>query len=210
MSIDIIYEDSYLIAVNKPPNILVTPNAAGDRSLTGCLNSLLSERGDAYRAHPCHRLDRETSGVMLFAKGKKSQKAMMAVFEARNIQKYYIALVSGTLDSTDGHITSPIDGRQAHTEYHIIAQRQGYAIVHIRLHTGRTNQIRIHFASAGHPLLGESKFAYRRDFAVKFRRTALHCESLEFRSPFTMQNVIIAANLPDDLRFMIENDDTEI
>ena len=207
MSIDIIYEDNYLIAVNKRPNIPVTPNKPGDRCLTDVLNGFLAERGDTYKAHPCHRLDKETSGAVLFAKGKKAQKAMMELFAGRDIRKYYIALVSGTLAQTDGDIRTPIDGKDAHTEYHVIAQRSGYAIVHIRLHTGRTNQIRIHFASIGHPLLGESKFAYRRDFAVKFRRTALHCETLEFRSPFTMQDISISANLPDDLKFMIENDD---
>ena len=207
MSIDIIYEDNYLLAVNKSPNIPVTPNNPGDKNLTDRLNAFLADRGDTYKAHPCHRLDRETSGVTLFAKGKKAQKAMMAVFERHEIQKYYIALVRGTLAQSDGDITTPIDGKSAHTEYHVIAERDGYSIVHIRLHTGRTNQIRIHFASIGHPLLGETKFAFRRDFAIKFGRTALHCETLEFRSPFTMQDVIITANLPDDLRLMIENDD---
>ena len=208
MTLDIIYEDNYLIAVNKSPKIPVTPNKPGDRNLTDLLNDFLAERGDTYKAHPCHRLDKETSGAVLFAKGKKSQKAMMAVFEQHEIQKYYIALVRGKMKQPDGDITTPIDGKSAHTEYHVIAERDGYSIVHIRLHTGRTNQIRIHFASIGHPLLGETKFAFRRDFAIKFGRTALHCESLEFRSPFTMQNVIITANLPDDLRLMIESDDT--
>jgi len=207
MTLDIIYEDNYLIAVNKSPKIPITPNKPGDRNLTDLLNDLLAERGDTYKAHPCHRLDKETSGAILFAKGKKAQKAMMAVFERHEIQKYYIALVRGTLAQSDGDITTPIDGKSAHTEYHVIAERDGYSIVHIRLHTGRTNQIRIHFASIGHPLLGETKFAFRRDFAIKFGRTALHCETLEFRSPFTMQDVIITANLPDDLRLMIENDD---
>ncbi|MBP5706253.1 MAG: RluA family pseudouridine synthase [Spirochaetales bacterium] len=205
--IDIIYEDDFIMAVNKRPNIPVTPNQPGDKNLTDRLSTFLAERGDTYKAHPCHRLDKETSGVVLFAKGKKSQAAMMTLFAEREIEKYYIALVRGKMAKPDGDIKTPIGGKSAWTEYHVIDEREGYSIVHIRLHTGRTNQIRIHFASIGNPLLGETKYAFRRDFTVKFRRVALHCETISFRSPFTLEPLNITANLPDDLRLMIENVD---
>ncbi len=201
--INIIYEDEYIAAVNKPAGLLVTPNKPDERNLTDMLSQHFADRGDKYKAHPCHRLDKETSGAILFAKGKKSQKVMMDLFAKSQIEKYYIALVRDKLSKPEGFIETPIDGKPAKTEYHVVAVRDGYSILYIRLHTGRTNQIRIHFASQGHPLLGETKFAFRRDFKVKFGRCALHCESLNFVNPFTGRQVGITADVPDDIKKMM-------
>jgi tRNA pseudouridine32 synthase/23S rRNA pseudouridine746 synthase/23S rRNA pseudouridine1911/1915/1917 synthase len=201
--INIIYEDDYIVAVNKPAGILVTPNKPNERNLTDMLSEHFAARGDKYKAHPCHRLDKETSGAILFAKGKKIQKVMMETFAQSRIKKYYIALIRDCLPEPEGIIERAIDGKPAKTEYHLIAKRDGYSILYIRLHTGRTNQIRIHFAMLGHPLLGETKFAFRRDFKVKFGRCALHCETLEFESPLDNKQITITADVPDDIKKMM-------
>ena len=202
--IDIIYEDDYIIALNKKSGILVTPNNPTDKNLTDELSDFFANRGDKYKAHPCHRLDKETSGVILFAKGKKTQKTMMELFATRDIKKFYIAIIKGKLAKNEGEISTPIDGKQALTEYNVISANNDYSIVYIQLHTGRTNQIRIHFASIGHPLLGETKFAYRRDFAIKFKRVALHCDCIEFRNPFNGKDLSLNAELPTDMKSLIK------
>ncbi|HOJ64303.1 MAG TPA: RluA family pseudouridine synthase [Spirochaetota bacterium] len=202
--IEILYEDDWIIAVNKKAGILTIPNNKDDKNtLTSQLNELLKKRGLSLKAHPCHRLDRETSGVIIFAKGKKNQQEFMSLFHSNSVKKRYIALVRDRLDKKSGTINFKIENKEAITKYNVIKEYDGYSLVDIELFTGRTNQIRIHFKMIGHPLLGESKFAFRKDFNIKFKRVALHSEEISFFHPFLRKEITITADIPPDMKKLI-------
>jgi len=202
--INILFDDKYLIAVNKPSGILVVPTPANERyTLTALLNKLLLERVPAECAFPCHRIDRDTSGIVLFAKEKDTEQKMFQQFKERKVKKKYIALVDGFLEKKNGVINKKIEGMNATTKYNVTKKMQGYSIVEVEPVTGRTNQIRIHFKLIGHPLLGERKFAFGKDFKVKFKRTALHARELNFAHPVTGKDIYLKASLPEDMKKMM-------
>ena len=184
------------------------------------------------RLHPCHRLDRDTSGVILFAKGKKNQKIMMEAFRQKKVRKIYIAFVHGRLKNRSGEIKSRIrdfdpsrfrrwlpppykslrdstgpalyqngtgQAPWAVTRYRVIETKKDFSILEVTPVTGRTNQIRIHFSQLGHPLVGERKYAFGKDYALKFRRTALHALSLSFIHPVFKKEIRIHSPLPEDM-----------
>lgn len=205
LNIPIIYEDDWLLAADKPSGLLVIPTPKKEtRTLTSILNEDLKERGLSYRLHPCHRLDRETSGIIIYAKGKSIQKKMMDLFKEKKLRKSYIVFVRGHLPGSQGQIKSPIEGKSAITEYKTIAKKKDFDIVEATPVTGRTNQIRIHFNSIGHPVLGETKFAFRRDFFVKAKRLCLHARDLEFSHPVTNLCVHLHSDLPKDLKEFLD------
>lgn len=199
--ISIIYEDDYIMAVNKPSGILVipAPESTG-KTLTDHIDDILEKRGVRTKSHPCHRIDRETSGVILYAKGKKMQKDMMQLFHDNKVKKKYLAVASGYIKKNEGEIKSPISGKAAVTIYKIIKRTEDYTVVEVQILTGRTNQIRIHMKSIGHPLIGESKFAFRKDFKIKMKRVALHSMSVEFPHPVTGENLKLEAPIPSDMK----------
>ena len=201
MNIPVVYEDDWLLIANKPSGLLTIPTPKKEtRTLTSILNEDSVQRGFLYRLHPCHRLDKDTSGLIIYAKGKSAQQKMMALFKESKIKKTYLAFVSGHLEKTHGVIASPIEGQEAASEYRVIVRKQGFVVVEVRPLTGRTNQIRIHFLALGHPVLGETKFAFRRDFAIKAKRLCLHAKALEFMHPFTDQRLHVEAELPPELK----------
>ena len=200
MNIPIAYEDDWLLVVDKPSGLLVIPAPKKEgRTLTGILNEDLEKRGELYRLHPCHRLDRETSGLIIYAKGKSIQKKMMDEFRYKKVKKTYIAFAQGLLRQAQGEIRIPIEGLAATTRYKIIERRRDFAVVAVNPLTGRTNQIRIHFKRIGHPLVGETKFAFRRDAVLKAKRVCLHAQSLEFIHPLTKKTIRVDTDLPADL-----------
>lgn len=200
MNIPIVYEDDWLLVVDKPSGLLSIPTPKNERrTLTSILNDDAKEKGSFYRLHPCHRLDRETSGLIIYAKGKSIQRKMMEVFQQRKVKKTYLAFIQGSPALNKGEIKNPIAGQPALTQYKTIAKRKGFAIVEVMPLTGRTNQIRIHFKSIGHPVVGETKYAFRRDFELKAKRLCLHAKSLEFRHPLSHKNINIEVKIPKDL-----------
>jgi len=200
MNIPIVYEDDWLLVLNKPAGLLTIPTPKKElRTLTSILNEDLKKRGLSYRLYPCHRLDRETSGLIVYAKGKSIQRKMMEEFWQKNIKKTYTAFAQGRLPQDEGKIHYPIEGRSAITGYIILETRRDFSIVQIIPLTGRTNQIRIHFKQIGHPLVGETKFAFRRDFKLKAKRLCLHAKMLEFIHPLTKKVISLAAPLPPDM-----------
>lgn len=200
MNIPVVYEDDWLLVADKPSGLIVIPAPGKDRRTLGSiLNDDLKERGIAYRLHPCHRLDRETSGLIIYAKGKSLQKKMMDEFAAKKVKKLYLALVQGVLKSPQGRIDSPLDGRAALTQYRVIEQDKRFAMAEVIPLTGRKNQIRLHFKSIGHPLVGETRFALRRDFPLKAKRVFLHAKQLEFVHPVTKKIIRVNSQLPQDL-----------
>ncbi len=200
----IIYEDEFLMGVNKPSGMLTIPTPKNEKNtLTHLLNQELEKRGLTIKAHPCHRLDRETSGIILYAKGKKMQQEIMDLFHKHQAKKLYIAFIRGIPPKKEATINITIEGKPAITKYRVIQERPGFCVVEIEPLTGRTNQIRIHFKKIGYPLLGETKYAFRKDFAIKFKRVALHAKELEFIHPQTKQKILFTAPLPDDMQKLL-------
>jgi 23S rRNA pseudouridine1911/1915/1917 synthase len=201
MDIPVIYEDDWLLVVNKPAGLLVIPTPKNEkRTLTSILNEDLNKRGIAYRLHPCHRLDRETSGLIIYAKGKSVQKKMMDEFKQKHVRKIYIAFIQGNLTRDEGKIAQPVGRLSAITKYKVIQRRKDFAVVEVEPLTGRTNQIRIHFKTIGHPLVGETRFAFRKDFKLKAKRLCLHAEELEFIHPITKQKIHLETGLDNNLK----------
>lgn len=199
-NIAVLYEDDWLLIVDKPSGLLTIPTPKGEaRTLSSILNADLATRGLSYRLHPCHRLDRETSGLIIYAKGKSSQQKMMELFKQKKIKKTYIAFIQGKLENQNGEINFSICKESALTKYRVLETRKNFSIIEIVPLTGKTNQIRIHFKKIGHPLVGETKFAFRKDYSLKAKRICLHAKKLEFLHPITQKNISLDSRLPDYL-----------
>ena len=216
----IIHEDESIIVVDKPVGLLVipAPDESG-RTLTDILNEELTRRGkpegspanrgETARAHPCHRLDRETSGLTIYAKGKATQQRMMEEFHKHRMDKGYICFVQRyvTKDALKDwvKINIQLEGKQAVTRYKLVKyDLRGFSVVEVQPLTGLTNQIRLHFMKIGHPLVGERKFAFARDYPVKFNRVALHASYLGFNHPITDKRLELHSPLPPDMAGFIQ------
>jgi len=226
-TIQVLYEDDHYVAFNKPAGLLVVPTPKKEKNtLTDIVNAHHCPSSDSgqdasnrVRLYPCHRLDRETSGVILFAKGKKNEAAMAEEFKAGRVKKKYIAFVRGRLKNRQGTITQPVrdfheyrrvggkgarvpvgPGHPAQTAYQVVDEEKGFSVVEVYPKTGRTHQIRIHFQQMGHPLLGERLYAHGRDFSVNFRRLALHAAELSWMHPVMRKTITVKAPLPADMQ----------
>ena len=202
----IIYEDESLIVIDKPSGMLTIPTPKKEPyTLSGLINRELDERGIGINAYPCHRLDRDTSGLIIYAKGKSVQGIMMDEFRARNVKKVYTAFVHGAVKNDSDTIRIDIYDRNkrreesAVTKYRVVSRKKGFTVVEVEPVTGRTNQIRIHFKEIGHPLVGERIYAFRRDFALRFKRAALHAGFISFLHPVTKERMRFVSPLPADL-----------
>jgi RluA family pseudouridine synthase len=165
---------------------------------------------------PAHRLDRDTTGVILYAKGKENQERFMALFKEKKMSKTYIAFIHGRIEKPKGRIRIPIKdwhqrrfakhlpAQSALTEYELLSHHQDYSVLQVHPITGRTNQIRIHFTQIGHPLVGEDKYVFRRDYNLRFRRCALHAMRLVWKSLETNKEVCVEAQLPRDMQEFLE------
>jgi len=208
MNIPIIFQDEWLLVVNKPAGLLTVPTPKNEsRTLTSILNQNALDKNLKYRLHPCHRLDRDTSGLLIYAKGKAVAQKMIDAFRDRLVGKKYIAFVHGKLPQLQGTINSAIEGKTALTKYRVIQEKSNYSVVEVSPVTGRTNQIRIHFKNIQHPLVGEDKFAYRKDFVLRFKRVCLEAKELNFKHPITGKDLKISLDLAPELKdFLFKHD----
>jgi RluA family pseudouridine synthase len=217
-SIPVLFEDDEVMVFNKSANLLVTP-APGKpgRTLTSIVNEQYAACGGK-KLYPCHRLDLETSGAIIFAKGKAAQKKMMDLFHRNQVEKAYVAFVFGSLGADQGELRSRTvnlerrqgrrysPSREAALAYEVIRRCRQFSVVRVRPRTGRTNQIRIQFSQIGHPLVGERKYAVGKNHPLRFRRAALHAEELRWVHPETRRPVHVKAELPGDMTdFLVEN-----
>ena len=190
MNIPIVYEDDCLLIADKPSGLLTVPTPKNeDRTLTSILG-----------LYPCHRLDRNTSGLIIYAKNKNLQQKMAEEFKKRKVKKVYVAFVNGSPLRREGVIENKIEGMFAKTQYRVLERRNDFAVVQVRPFTGRTNQIRIHFKLIGHPILGEDKFAFRKDFKIKAKRLMLHASRLEFKHPLSGKAMVINSDIPQAMK----------
>jgi 23S rRNA pseudouridine1911/1915/1917 synthase len=209
IQVPVLYEDENCLVFNKPSGLLVIPTDKNEhRTLVNIVNQQQGGQGHLY---PAHRLDRDTSGVILFAKGKDCQQKLMQFFKDKQVHKTYIAFVHGRVAEARGKIRIPIKdfyqrkfarhlpAQSALTHYEVEDYYKDFTVVRVMPITGRTNQIRIHFAKIGHPLVGEDKYAFRRDFALRFRRTALHALRLEWPQMTGGRMIKVEAPLAADM-----------
>lgn len=217
IKLDIIYEDDDIIVINKEPGIAVHPGA-GIHSGT-LVNALLyhcKNLSTVNEARPgiIHRLDKDTSGVMVIAKNNTSHAELAKQFKERAVKKNYIALVRGTVELNEGTVDLPIgrhpsnrqkmavrydSEKNAITEYRVLKRFDDFTVVLLNLKTGRTHQIRVHMAYLGHPVLGDGKYGAKE----KFPRQALHSYYLSFLHPRTGKPLEFKATLPEDMRSII-------
>ncbi len=218
IALDVLYEDAFLLVINKPPGLVVHP-APGHWQDT-LVSALLHRWGstptgfDRSRLGIVHRLDKDTSGVLIVAKDAATMEALARQFRRREIRKGYLALVWGRVHPERGVIHKPIarhpvhrkrmavraQGREAVTRYEVIERFAGATLLRVFPETGRTHQIRVHLSAIGHPIVGDTVYARQRaGVPVALRRQALHAESIGFSHPATGKAIALAAPLPADL-----------
>jgi 23S rRNA pseudouridine1911/1915/1917 synthase len=217
--IPVLFEDDHYVVFDKPSGLLVIPTPKNEqRTLVNIVNQQYAQCEGTWKLHPCHRIDKETSGVIIFAKGKRSQRLMMDLFKERAVTKKYIAFVHGKLSEAQGEFRKPVKksfgnkfgkkhaGLEAITGYKVLKEKKQFSVVEARPITGRTNQIRIHFSQAGHPIVGDRKYAFARDYPLKFRRTALHAACVEWTHPVSKNKMNVESSLPKDMaEFIVKN-----
>ncbi len=235
--LEIIYEDEYLIVVNKPAGLVVHP-ALGN--FTGTLvNALLhhtkklSEVNENFRPGIVHRLDKETSGLMLVAKDDWTHAQLAKQFSTRTISRKYWAVCWGIFDEREGEIISNItrskkdrkiftvsdtEGKHAHTNYKVIEEFEFASMVELKLQTGRTHQIRVHLNSINHPVFGDAVYGGRRivygsslpkmknridNLLEIMQRQALHAKKISFYHPHKKETLTFDSELPEDMKTLI-------
>ena len=214
IALDVLYEDDALLVVNKPAGMPVHPGAGHpDSTLVNAALGLSAEIGgvgDAARAGLVHRLDMDTSGVIVIAKTERARARLSAQFEARTVSKRYLALVRGLPDPPDAIIEAPIGrdpdnrkrmaivegGRESTTLYRTLRRYDRATLLEALPKTGRTHQIRVHLASVGHPVVGDATYGRAAD---GLDRHFLHAASLEFEHPATGERARFEAPLAGDL-----------
>jgi tRNA pseudouridine32 synthase/23S rRNA pseudouridine746 synthase/23S rRNA pseudouridine1911/1915/1917 synthase len=208
--VDLLYSDERLLVVLKPSGMLsvASPGTTG-RTVADAL------RAQGIVAFPVHRLDRDVSGAMVLARDPETRTLLEALFRERKVSKTYWALVQGRLLKPSGTFTFPIldagahaqvspRGRPAVTRWRTRRRFRTTTEVEVDLETGRYNQIRLHFAHAGNPLVGERKYARGKDDPLGARRVALHAERIAFPHPHRSGMVEVAAPLPKDMTDLLD------
>ncbi len=218
--IEVLYEDRDVVAVNKPAGMVV--HAGAGRSAGTLVNALLhrfgslSVTGGDLRPGIVHRLDLNTSGVLLVARHDTAHRKLAEQFASRSVEKIYLALVHGRVKQNGGRIDKPITrdplrrtrmtarlsyGRNAATEYRVLRRFRELTLLEVRIATGRTHQIRVHLSSAGHPVVGDR--LYGAPSKVEGRpplgRHFLHAQRIRFAQPSTGEKIVVEAPLPREL-----------
>ncbi len=225
LPLDIVFEDPHLLVLNKAANMVVHP-AAGNYSGT-VLNALLyhdSSLAKVPRGGIVHRLDKDTSGLMVVAKTLQAHQNLVSQLQARTVGRYYFAVVNG-LVAEDGRVSAPIGrhpvqrkkmavvkggGKEAITHYQVQKRFQRHSLLKLKLETGRTHQIRVHMQSLGHALVGDPVYGAKlktdkhlgaelNQFLKQFPRQALHAGVLGLIHPHTQESMSWQSDLPDDM-----------
>jgi 23S rRNA pseudouridine1911/1915/1917 synthase len=216
----IVYEDKDIVVINKPAGLTVHP-APGHQENT-LVNAILAKYpdmasfNDSERPGIVHRLDKDTSGLMVIARNKKAQDDLINKFKRHEVNKGYITLVKGKLEPENGVIDAPIGrhpvhrqrmavvegGREARTSYRVIRRIDSYTLLEVILQTGRTHQIRVHLAAIGFPVVGDKIYGVKSPY---LKRQFLHAYKLGFNLPGSGDYREFTAELPDDLQSALDN-----
>ena len=217
--IEVIYQDTNFIVVNKPAGLTMYP-APGHASYT-LVNALLhkfpdlEKFGNTLRPGIVHRLDKDTSGLVIIARNEGARRELIDLFKKRSMVKGYIVLVKGKLEPENGAIEAPIGrkptdrkkmavtscGKPARTDYKVIRYINQYSLIEAKIHTGRTHQIRVHFASIGYPVVGDSIYGVK---TAVLKRQFLHAYFLKFRSSLDGKLYTFRCDLPSDLKTALQ------
>jgi len=219
---DIIYEDDDLLVIDKPAGLVVHP-APGHSNHT-LVNAILSHlsglpgTGDPLRPGIVHRLDKDTSGLMLVARNSAAQTNLSDQFKARSVVKAYLVLVKGHLAPEHGIIEAPVGrdsrnwkrmavvtegrGREARTQYHVVKYMDSYTLLEVMPETGRTHQIRVHLSAIGYPVVGDATYGVK---SAHLSRQFLHASRLGFHLPSSGEYVEFESHLPPDLEQALKN-----
>jgi 23S rRNA pseudouridine1911/1915/1917 synthase len=230
IKLDIVYEDEHLIIVDKPAGLVVHPAAGhADGTLVNALlhhcRGKLSGIGGVQRPGIVHRIDKDTSGLLVVAKSDVAHEGLAKLFAAHDIERKYFAIVSGSPAPPAGTVRTQIGrsttnrkkmavlpenkGKHAVTHYRTLESFGKTALVECKLETGRTHQVRVHMAHIGHPLIGDSVYSNRQNpYRIgpnqsKFDRQALHAASLGFIHPVSGETLRFDSSLPEDMQLLL-------
>lgn len=210
MKIDIVYQDKYLIVVNKPYNLLtIATDKEKDRTLYHQILTYEKQKHKANKIFVVHRLDRETSGLIIFAKNEKVKRLLQEKWDDLVVTRGYMAIVEGQVTNDNDVIKSYLkenknfisystnekDGRLAITEYKKIKTNKHYSLLQIKIKTGRKNQIRVHMKDINHPIIGDKKYGSKKN---PIKRLGLHANILEFNHPITKQLLKFDLSIPKE------------
>lgn len=229
LPLDLLYEDEHLVVLNKPAGLVVHPGAGNPAgTLVNALLGYRAELGNLPRAGVVHRLDKDTSGVMVVAASDVAQLRLTRMIAARRIDRFYVAVCEGRMVGgqdidkpigRDPHVRTRQavreDGKPALTEVRVRERYRSHTLVDAKLHTGRTHQIRVHMSSIGYPLVGDRRYGARGkvpqgaapqliELIHSFPRQALHAWRLCFEHPVTLAEVDIEAPWPEDFAQLVE------
>ena len=217
--VDPLYEDEDLLIINKPAGFTVHPTKGQPaHTMANGIQKYMRESGQKYKIRFVNRLDMDTSGILVVAKNSHAQDNMIRQMQTGDIHKYYQAIVTGRVEPDQFTIDRPIEkpdpdrpnraiapegrGRRSVTHVRVLQRFREYTLVQLLLETGRTHQIRVHMASIGHPVAGDS--LYGGEAPRLIGRQALHACRIEFRHPAENRGLIIEAPLPDDMNSVLE------
>lgn len=222
--VEVVYEDDDVVVVNKPPGLVVHPGAGNPNGtlVHGLLHRYpeMEDVGEPWRPGLVHRLDADTSGLLVVARTPEAYDGLVAQLAGHHVDRQYDALVWGVFETPAGRVDAPIGrsrrhptrmavsaaGRDAVTDYAVeetFHQPVVVSLLRCRLHTGRTHQIRVHLAGIGHPVVGDSLYGGVRE-SLAVPRLCLHAAQLGFVHPSTGENVVVSAPLPGDLAGVID------
>ena len=229
IQLDILYEDEHLLVINKPSGLVVHPGAGNPEGTL--VNGLLHHRADLKqlaRAGVVHRLDKDTSGVMVVAGSAKAQRELTEMIQQRQVERRYLGICEGRMVAgqdvdapigRDPHVRTRQavrdDGKPAYTEFRVSQRFRAHTLVQARLGSGRTHQIRVHLKSIGFPLVGDRRYGARGrvpegaqpeliQMLQQFPRQALHAHELEFPHPVEDRWMSFSAPLPQDMQALLE------
>ena len=217
MDLDILYEDDGLLIVNKSPNVPVHPSLNHyEDSLSNGIKYYFDSQGLKRKIRPINRLDKDTSGIVLFAKNEYIQECLIKQMKTNKFEKEYLALVDGIIAKDEQPIIAPIarkessiiercirdDGDYAETDIELVNTYTNYSLVKCKLKTGRTHQIRVHTQYIGHPILGDTLYGNSSNL---INRQALHAYKVKFIHPITKQPMQIECELPEDMLTLVNN-----
>lgn len=213
--IEILYEDSDIIAVNKPAFIVVHPTKSHqNNTIANGVSHYFKENGIQRKVRLVNRLDMNTSGIVIIAKNPYAHNNLSIELKSNNVGKYYYAIVEGVMKKNEGTINEPItrlnpedilrvvhpSGKECITHYKVEKRFKDKTLVKLKLETGRTHQIRVHMKHIGHPLLGDTLYGRESDV---IDRQALHCYEMKFKHPSTGKDIVIKAEMPEDMSKLI-------
>jgi 23S rRNA pseudouridine1911/1915/1917 synthase len=217
MHLNVVHEDADVLVLDKPPFVLVHPTSPEQKgTLAHGVAHHFASRGVRARVRPVHRIDRDTSGLVLFANSAVAHQRLDAQLREGGITRIYRALVNGAVEEDEGTVDAPIgrhprhphmravrpDGEPAVTRFRVVERFPRATLLELELETGRTHQIRVHMAHAGHPVLGDRQ--YGRAGAALINRQALHASRLSFDHPSSGERLTFDAPLPEDITSAIE------